>query len=103
MGDNERRIQKRYPFIQEIQIVGFGMRRCSDLSIGGIYLETLSVFPEGTLLDLRFKLDNSDPEYIEVQARVTFVHPGMGVGLLFTKLSPQDNEKIQKWIDRRKQ
>ncbi len=99
-ASNERRIQRRVPFIKEIQIVGFGMRRCSDISIGGIYLETLAVFPEGTLLDLRFKLQDSDPDDIQVQTRVTYVHPGMGVGLIFTNLSAQDSEKLQKWMDR---
>lgn len=96
---NERRIQKRVPCIKEIEIVGLGMRRCSDISIGGIYLETVSVFPEGTLLDLRFKLHDTDEYPIQVRARVTYIHPGMGVGLFFTNLSAQDTQKIQEWIN----
>lgn len=98
---HERRIQKRVPFIKEIEIVGFGKRRCTDISIGGLYLETLAAFPEGTLLDLRFKLQDYDPEPILVQCRVTYVHPGLGVGLLFANLSAENREKIDKWMSQR--
>jgi hypothetical protein len=99
MADDERRIEKRVSFIKEIEIVGIGMRRCSDLSIGGMYLETVAIFPEGTILDLRFKLDDSKEESIRVQARVSYVHSGMGVGVRFINLSPTDTVKIQKWIN----
>jgi hypothetical protein len=99
MADHERRIEKRISFIKEIEILGIGMRRCSDLSIGGMYLETVAIFPEGTILDLRFKLDDAKEEYIQVQARVSYVHSGMGVGLRFINLTPTDTVKIQKWIN----
>ena len=99
MADNERRIEKRVPFIKEIEVVGIGTRRCSDLSIGGMYLETVAIFPVGTVLDLRFKLDDSSEDSIQVQARVSYVHSGMGLGLRFINLSPTNGEKIQKWID----
>ena len=99
MADNERRIEKRVPFIKEIEVVGIGTRRCSDLSIGGMYLETVAIFPVGTVLDLRFKLQDESEDSIQVQARVSYVHSGMGLGLRFINLSPTDNEKIQKWID----
>ena len=99
MADNERRIEKRVPFIKEIEVIGLGMRRCSDLSIGGMYLETVAMFPVGTVLDLRFKLQDSSEESIQVQARVSYVHTGLGLGVRFINLSPADGEKIQKWID----
>jgi c-di-GMP-binding flagellar brake protein YcgR len=99
VADNERRIEKRVPFIKEVEVVGIGTRRCSDLSVGGMYLETVAMFPVGTILDLRFKLQDSSEELIQVQARVSYVHSGMGLGLRFIKVTPTDNEKIQKWID----
>ena len=99
MADNERRIEKRVPFIKEVEVVGIGTRRCSDLSVGGMYLETVAMFPVGTILDLRFKLQDSSEETIQVQARVSYVHSGMGLGLRFMKVTPADSEKIQKWID----
>ena len=97
---SERRTHKRVPFFNEVEVVGVGTRRCSDLSIGGIYLETVSIFPDGTLMTLRFKLHHSDERPIEVQARALYGVQGLGVGLAFIDLSPENLERIQKFIDR---
>ena len=43
----ERRIDKRGPFIKEVEVIGVGMHRCSDLGTGGLYLETVQLFPVG--------------------------------------------------------
>jgi hypothetical protein len=96
---NEQRTSKRIPFYTEVQVAGVGMRRSLDLSIGGMYLETVATFPVGTLLDLRFKLQGSDQEDIHVQARVLYSHPGIGVGVAFVNLPHQESEKILKWIE----
>jgi hypothetical protein len=96
---DERRTDKRIPFVNEVEVVGVGVRRCSDLSIGGIYLDTTSFFPEGAFLHLRFKLRLCDENPIEVKARTLHSIPGLGVGLRFVDLSPEDLEKIQKFID----
>lgn len=95
----ERRTHKRIPFIKEVEVIGVGMRRCSDLSIGGMYLDTVVSFPIGTLLDLQFKLRDADEHPIQVQARVVYEHEGVGVGLSFVKLSPEDLDKIRKFIE----
>ncbi len=96
---SERRRNKRVPFIKEVEIVGLGIRRCSDLSIGGLYLETVAIFPVGTVLDLRFKLQDTDDHPIQVEAEVLYEHEGMGIGLGFVNLSPEQREKLQKFID----
>ena len=97
----ERRVHKRVPFVNEVEIVGVGVRRCSDLSIGGIYLDTTSFFPEGTLLQLRFKLQTSDERPIEVKAKALYGVPGLGIGVGFIDLSPEDLEKIRTFVDQR--
>jgi hypothetical protein len=83
----ERRRQKRIPFIKEVEVVGVATRRCSDLSVHGMYLETVHTFSDGTQVDLRFKLNDSDPAPIKVKARVLYRHEGVGVGLGFVNLS----------------
>jgi hypothetical protein len=99
MPRNERRKSKRTHFIKEIEVVGVGVRRCSDIGMGGLYLETVSSFPAGSLLKIRFKLDDTDERPIEVQVRVQYAHDGMGMGLTFIDLSPENREKIKKFID----
>jgi len=96
--DDERRIDKRVPFIQEVEIVGMGTRRCSDLSVGGMYLETIAPYTPGEALPLRLKLQESDPRPIEVQSRVLYVHPGIGVGLGFVDLKSEDRKRIEKMV-----
>jgi hypothetical protein len=82
-----------------VEVIGIGLRRCSDLSIGGIYLDTTSFFPEGTQLQLRFKLNPSDPRSIEVNTQALYGVPGLGVGLAFIDLSPEDKKRVQQFID----
>lgn len=95
---DNRRKSNRVPFMQEVEIVGVGMRRCSDISVGGIYLDTVSIFAENEILTLRLKLPGADPRAIEVRARVRYVHPSVGVGLEFLDLRPEDRERIEKLI-----
>jgi hypothetical protein len=98
-SQSERRKDKRIIFIKDVEVVGVGLRRSSDLSIGGMYLEAVLTFPVGSILDLRFKLQASDAYPIEVQAKVLYEHGGMGVGLCFLNLSNEDRGKIQKLVD----
>jgi len=97
--DNGRRKSKRARFIKEIEVAGVGMQRCSDISTGGLYLETVHDFREESAVELRLKLRDIDNNSIVVQARVLYVHKGVGVGLGFVNLTQEDREKIRKFID----
>ena len=94
----EKRKHIRIPFIKGVK-VGIGMRRSLDLSVGGMYLETVFYYPVGTLLDLQFKLHASDERPLQLQAEVVRTQEGVGAGLRFLNVSPEDHEKIQKFID----
>jgi c-di-GMP-binding flagellar brake protein YcgR len=101
MADSEfksPREHKRVRFIKEVEVVGVGMHRCSDLSPGGLYLETVHEFPVDSVMTVRFKLRDTDEQAIKVTARVLYIHEGVGVGLSFVDLSPHDREKIEKFI-----
>jgi hypothetical protein len=64
-----------------------------------MYLDTHEHFPTGTQLHLRFKLHDADPQPIEILARVLYVHEGIGIGLGFIDLRPEDQVKIQKFVE----
>jgi hypothetical protein len=98
-SQSERRRDKRISFVKNVEIVGVGTRRCVDLSVGGIYLETMASFPIGTILNLRFKLQETDDHPLLVQVEVLYEHIGIGVGTGFVNLSPEDRGKIQKLVD----
>lgn len=95
----DRRKHKRIHFIKEVEVIGVGIRRCTDLCCGGMYLETVQSFPEGSLVELRFKLRDTDELPIRVQARVLYVHKGVGAGLCFTNLKSEDRERIERFIE----
>jgi len=98
---DERRKHRRAPFIKEIEVIGLGTFRSSDISIGGMYLESMQDFPPGTLLDLQFKLHDSDEKPISVQARVLYSQPSVGLGMDFVNISTEDRERILKFVEQR--
>jgi len=62
--------------------------RCTDISRGGCYLETMSPMPVGATLTLLL-------EEIESKATVTTSHPGVGMGLKFLSAkAPQALETL---------
>ncbi|MBI3595898.1 MAG: PilZ domain-containing protein [Nitrospirae bacterium] len=95
----ERRKDKRGTFIKEVEVIGLGIHRCSDIGTGGLYLETVQLFPVGTQLALRFKLYDGDAQPIEVRTRVIYVHEGVGIGLGFIDLNSDDRARIVKFIE----
>lgn len=91
---HERRLNDRVFFCNEVEVVGYGPRRSSDLSVGGMFLESIAGYPLGTVLQLRFKLKEEDPTPIAVEARVLYAANGIGVGLEFLDLVPEDRMRI---------
>lgn len=93
MADERRRHERAF-YCNEVEVVGYGPRRSSDLSIGGMFLESIAGYPLGTVLQLRFKLKEEDTTPIAVQARVLYAANGIGVGLEFLDLNPGDRMRI---------
>lgn len=96
----EKRRDPRVPFLADVQVDNFGMKRSADISVGGIYLERLTTAACGTSLCLRFKLRSTDPEPITAVGRVTFVHPQFGAGLEFVSMAPEDSDRIADLVAR---
>jgi len=97
--NDERRRNERVPFHKEVEVVGVGMHRSSEISIGGIYLITKQAFPPGNPITLRFKLHEADAQPIQVRARVLYTHKGIGIGLGFIDLNSDDLARIVKFIE----
>jgi len=96
---HERRQCKRIPFSKEVEVLGIGILRSSDLSMGGMHLETANSFLVGTVFDLSFNLREADEHPIRTQARVAYTHEGMRFGLSFFSLKLEDRQKIEKFIE----
>ena len=97
-GQPERRNHKRISCNQEVEVQGQGIFRCTQISLGGMYLKSTETYSIGALLDLQFKLTNADLP-IKIQGCVIYNHMHMGFGLGFLNLLSEDRKKIEKFIE----
>jgi hypothetical protein len=99
-GGPERRVQTRYPFTASADVYELRSQtrvngRCSDLSAGGCYVDTLSPLPVGAVVRIRLVRDS---RAFEAAAVITYAHTSMGMGLAFTGMKREDQEVLRSWI-----
>ncbi|MBI3995317.1 MAG: PilZ domain-containing protein [Nitrospirae bacterium] len=95
----ERRKYRRVTIFQEMFFGDRGVRKMDDISEQGMFITTSDVFMKGSILDLKFRLFNDD-QPIAVKAEVRYVQEGMGMGVRFMNLKPEDRERIKKFVER---
>jgi PilZ domain len=96
----ERRQHLRYPFSASLEAVELQSKarfsgRISDLSMGGCYVDTITVLNVGANLKIRLTHDN---KIFESRATVMSSSAGMGMGLLFTETGSEQLETLDVWI-----
>jgi hypothetical protein len=69
--------------------------RTSDLGKGGCYLDTFSPFPMRTRVKLRITKERVS---FEAEATVVYSKIGMGMGLAFTSIDPQQMGVLERWL-----
>jgi hypothetical protein len=96
----DRRTAVRYPFSaaaevydqrSETSVTG----RCSDLGLGGCYIDTFSQFPAGSAVAVRIARDDHQ---FQAGAVVAYSHLQLGMGLTFTEISRNDQQVLRSWI-----
>jgi len=68
--------------------------RTTDLAMGGCYVDALTAFPVGTHVHVRI---NRAGQEFEAEARVLYGKPGMGMGMEFLKMAPEDRMRLEQW------
>lgn len=96
----ERRREARYSFSATAEAIHIQTNtrlaaRVSDLSRGGCYVDTINPFPVGADLKLRFTKDNTS---FAAEAKVFYAVSGMGMGVEFTKIEPDQFQVLERWI-----
>lgn len=103
--NSKRRFERlRLPFPMEIRDERGGgaamQTSASDVSGRGCYVESLVPLPLGTSLIITFWLDM---DKIVTPASVRTSDPGVGMGIEFTGLSPQNQERLQQTLEKLKE
>lgn len=96
----ERRKYPRYAFSATAEIVeaSSGARvqgRVSDLGRGGCYVDAMSPF--GVKAEVQIRIVDQSSVFV-AQARVVFSMPGMGMGLMFTAVDPEQSRVLDAWL-----
>ncbi len=96
----ERRSATRYPFVARAMVTDLssGTRlpaRISVLGLNGCYIDTLDLFPVGTLVRLRVFKGHA---VFETLGRVLYGHPGIGMGIVFTDSTPDQRSLLEGWL-----
>ena len=71
-----------------------GVASTKDISVGGFYMTTQTVIPEGSVLLVRIPFP--DGKQVVANAEVVYSNPARGVGLRFKGLSEENRELIQR-------
>ena len=96
----ERRTHPRYHFTTTAEILDLKSgaqcsARTSDISLGGCFIDTTSPFAAGTAVKVRL---TQEKKVFVTRAVVASSMAGMGMGVRFMDVEPQQMEVLGKWI-----
>lgn len=83
-------IEMREP-LTDTRIAG----RISEISRKGCYVDVLITLPQGTHLDVRISRDQG---VFESKAKIVYVHEGMGMGVAFLDIAPEQLKILDSWL-----
>lgn len=68
--------------------------RAPDISVHGMFLNTSTHFPEGAVVNLRFRLTRSNVE-VQTRGEVRYCLAGIGIGVEFIGIGPDAVRAIE--------
>jgi hypothetical protein len=98
--DTERRIGDRHTFTASADVteMSSGARfstRMTDLSFGGCFVDTMVPFPVGAKVHIKVHRGNNE---FETRGVVVYSQYGLGMGVAFESLDPEDRKALDHWI-----
>lgn len=93
-----RRVRLQVPvgYVQGNRTRGVG--HLTDLSAGGCSLGKVLLDPKGSEVFLHFRL-GVDQREIGLRGRVAHVQEGVGTGIEFTSISPEDRDLLRHFVE----
>jgi hypothetical protein len=93
--DTDKRGASRSGLLIDVKYEGAGARaqtRIVDISSTGVFVETLTPPAVGAKVNLSFSLPGG--RFIQADGVVKHIQPGIGMGVEFTRIKPEDVEFI---------
>jgi hypothetical protein len=72
--------------------------RAPDISPRGMFIHIPTHFPEGAVLKVEFRLTRSG-HTVKARGEVRYCLPGVGIGVEFVEISPEDGQAIEDEIN----
>lgn len=98
--DNEdkidRRKYERFPFREDIQIDGSRMCTSMDISEIGLYISAMQSYENNNVIDVAIPFKGGK---LTVKAQVRHCQPGIGMGVMFVDLTPEQKADIKELIE----
>lgn len=96
----ERRSGARYAMVLAAEVVESpsGARlnaRTADISRSGCYIDTLNPIPPGSRVRVRIA---HHQEVFQAIGRVIYVSPGLGMGIAFGNVEPEEYARLERWF-----
>jgi hypothetical protein len=100
LNGKERRVAKRISYICEVECDASGLSRLAtrinDLSMTGAFIDSMTCFAAGTIVNLTFHVKDIR---IETTAEVRYSMPQMGMGVHFLDLKPAHVAALESLIE----
>lgn len=101
------RAVKRFSSLRDLSVSYEGhsediVTRPPDISTRGMFINTTRTFPEGAVLNVKFRLALSGCA-VHSRAEVRYCLPGVGVGVEFIDISEESVQAIEREIEIRSQ
>ena len=100
MNNSERRQSKRIRYACEIQCEGTPIgrveTRINDISVTGLFIDSLAHLPVGSILHMRFTVRGTP---IEVTGEVRYCMPKVGMGVQFLDLRPDYQDLLEELVE----
>jgi len=98
----DKRISPRMTYIVEVR---YGEKdlihrgRITDISETGLFIDTLSPWPKGSMIHFYFNLPAEDPgPGIDGEGEVVWLQQQVGMGIRFTRLSDEHYQRIRRFF-----
>ena len=96
----ERRVGPRRAMVLATEVVELprGAKlsaRTADMGRTGCYIDTLNPIPIGS--QVRVRVTHND-EHFETLGRVVYVSPGLGMGIAFAEIAPDQLARLDRWL-----